>query len=307
MRILIADDDVTSRLVLAGVLQKNGHEVVVTADGAEAWDAMQRSDAPRLAILDWEMPEMAGVDVCRKVRGREWERPPYIIILTSRGEKSDIVAGLEAGADDYLAKPFYPAELLARVGVGGRMIELQDGLIEARDALSHEATHDPLTGALNRRAFASALSRELATERPNGQVLAVGICDVDRFKQINDTLGHRAGDEVLCGLVHTMERNLRSGDVLGRYGGDEFVVLTEHDEEADAGPLYERLRLAVVETPVATVAGDVTIAVSFGVKIWTSGETEQEFFGAADRALYQAKTAGRNRVWVAGTTVSPTT
>jgi diguanylate cyclase (GGDEF)-like protein len=305
MKILIADDDVTSRLVLEGVLKKHGHEVVVTMDGTEAWGAMQRPDAPRLAILDWVMPGLAGVDVCRRVRSRQSDQPPYIIILTSRGEKTDIVAGLEAGADDYLAKPFDPGELLARVGVGRRMIELQERLIEARDALAHEAMHDPLTGVLNRRAFASVLSRELSREQRHHHGLAVGVCDIDYFKQINDTHGHQTGDEVLCGLVRLIESSLRAHDVLGRRGGDEFVVLTEYAGLEGAGMLYERLRTAVAHNPIRTGAGDVSITISFGVKVWAAGETEDELLAEADRALYQAKSAGRNRVWLAGETTQP--
>ena len=300
MRILIADDDVTSRLVLAGVLKKHGHEVVVTVDGAEAWDALQRPDAPRLAILDWVMPGLSGVDVCRRARTIESDQPPYIILLTSRGQKTDIVTGLEAGADDYLAKPFDPGELLARVDVGRRLIELQARLIEARDALSHEAMHDPLTGVLNRRAFGSALSRELSRKRRNNNVLAVGICDIDHFKQINDTYLHQTGDEVLCGLVRIMQGNLRGHDVLGRRGGDEFVVLTEHAREDGAAILYERLRAAIADNPIQTGAGIMPITISFGVKIWADGETEEELLAAADAALYQAKSGGRNRVFLAG-------
>ena len=300
MRILIADDDVTSRLVLAGVLKKHGHEVVVTVDGAEAWDALQRPDAPRLAILDWVMPGLSGVDVCRRARTIESDQPPYIILLTSRGQKTDIVTGLEAGADDYLAKPFDPGELLARVDVGRRLIELQARLIEARDALSHEAMHDPLTGVLNRRAFGSALSRELSRKRRNNNVLAVGICDIDHFKQINDTYLHQTGDEVLCGLVRIMQGNLRGHDVLGRRGGDEFVVLTEHAREDGAAILYERLRAAIADNPIQTGAGVMPITISFGVKIWADGETEEELLAAADAALYQAKSGGRNRVFLAG-------
>jgi two-component system cell cycle response regulator len=299
VKILIADDDVTSRLVLAGVLKKHGYEVVVTVDGAEAWDAMQRPDAPKLAILDWVMPGLAGVDVCRRIRTLESDQPPHIIIPTSRGEKTDIVTGLEAGADDYLAKPFDPGELLARVDVGRRMIELQAKLIEARDALAHEAMHDPLTGVLNRRAFASVLSREISRERRHHDGLAVGICDIDHFKRINDTYGHQTGDEVLCGLVRLIESNLRGHDVLGRHGGDEFVVLTEHAREDGAGILYERLRAAVADSPVHTGAGDVPITISLGVKVWAADETETELLAAADRALYQAKSSGRNRVWLA--------
>ncbi len=305
MRILIADDDVTSRLVLVGVLKKHGYEVVVTVDGAEAWDAMQRPDAPKLAIFDWVMPGLAGVDVCRRARTIQSDQPPYIILLTSRGEKTDIVTGLEAGADDYLAKPFDAGELLARVDVGRRMVELQARLSEARDELAHEAMHDPLTGVLNRRAFAIALSREISRKRRHHNCLAVGICDVDHFKQINDTHGHQVGDEVLCGLVRVIGSNLRGHDVLGRHGGDEFVVLTEHAREDGAGILYERLQAAVADSPIPTGAGDIPITISFGVKIGAEGETEAELLAAADRALYQAKSRGRNQVSLASETAQP--
>jgi two-component system cell cycle response regulator len=300
MKILIADDDVASRLVLTGVLQKFGHEVVATVDGTEAWEAMQRSDAPRMAILDWVMPGLAGVDVCRRIRTLKSDQPPYIIILTSRSEKADIVAGLEAGADDYLAKPFDPGELHARVNVGRRMIELQERLVETRNALAHEATHDSLTGVLNRRAFGEALSRELSQERRHDHGLAVGICDVDQLKKINDTYGHRVGDEVLCGLVRRVESNLRGHDILGRVGGDEFMMLTEHDREDDAVLLYERARAAVADNPMPTSAGNVSVTISLGVKIRGADETEDELLAAADIALYRAKDRGRNRVCFAG-------
>jgi two-component system, cell cycle response regulator len=302
VKILIADDDVTSRLVLEGVLKKHGYDVVVTEDGAEALAAMQLRDSPRVAILDWVMPKLTGGDVCRRVRAHQSDQPPYIIILTSRGEKTDIVAGLEAGADDYLAKPFDPGELLARVEVGRRMVELQERLVEARDALAHEAMHDPLTGVLNRRAFTGALSRELARERRYHNGLAVGICDIDHFKEINDTYGHQAGDEVLCGLVRLIEGSLRGHDVLGRHGGDEFVVLAEHTGADGAAALYERLRAAVADHSIHIGAGDVSVTISFGVKVWTQGETERELIAGADRALYEAKSGGRNRVWIAGET-----
>jgi two-component system cell cycle response regulator len=300
VRILIADDDVTSRLVLTGVLKKYGHEVLATVDGAEAWEVMQRPDAPRLAILDRMMPGLAGLDVCRRVRTLQSDQPPYIIILTSKGEKADIVDGFEAGADDYLAKPFDAGELLARVDVGRRMTELQARLKEARDALAHEAMHDPLTGALNRRAFADVLAREISGERRYHHGLAVGICDVDQFKKVNDTHGHPVGDEVMCGLVRLMEGNLRGHDILGRHGGDEFVVLAGHAAGEDAVVLFERVRAAVADKPISTRAGDVSITISIGVRIWREGETEVELLAAADAALYRAKDGGRNRVCLAG-------
>lgn len=307
MRILIADDDATSRLVLTGVLQKFGHEVVAMVNGSEAWETMRRPDAPTLAILDWMMPGLAGVEVVRLIRSLQSDEPPYLILLTSMSEKADIVAGLEAGADDYLSKPFDPGELRARVDVGRRVAELQSRLREAHDALEDEAMHDPLTRVLNRRAFADVLSRALSEEHRQRQGLALGICDIDEFKKINDGHGHQVGDEVLCGLVQQLSNNLRAEDVVGRHGGDEFVVLAEHTGNADVGLLYERARAAVADNPMHTQAGDLPITISFGVSAWQEGDTADDLFGAADAALYRAKDAGRNRVVVAEQRASPTT
>ena len=141
MKILIAEDDFTSRSLLKLLLTKRGHDVVETANGAEAWQVMQQPDAPPLAILDWMMPEMDGLDVCRSIRGLETDRSPYIIMLTTKGEKADIVAGLEAGANDYLPKPYDPGELHARIDVGRRLIEMQDILLGKIEELSAALDH----------------------------------------------------------------------------------------------------------------------------------------------------------------------
>ncbi len=216
----------------------------------QAWDAMQQPGAPALGILDWMMPGLFGLEVCRLVRGLQSDQSPYLILLISKGEKADIVAGLEAGADDYLEKPFDPGELRARIDVGRRIIDLQARLLEARDALAHESSHDPLTGALNRRAFADALTRAISAEGRHHDGLALGICDVDLFRAVNDTYGHQVGDEVLVGLVGLLSRSLCGHDVPGRYGGDEFVVLAWHANEGDAATLFERVRAAGEPQPL---------------------------------------------------------
>ncbi len=305
MNILIAEDDFTSRSILAMILEKHGYGVAAAADGAEAWAAMQGADAPKLAILDWMMPEMDGIEVCRRIRTLETDQPAYIIMLTAKGEKDDIVAGLEAGADDYLAKPYDPDELRARVGVGRRVVEMQAKLAEARDALAHEATHDPLTGILNRRAILDRLAKELSRAARSGKMVGVGLCDLDHFKEINDRHGHQVGDDVLCGFTRIIQANLRQCDLIGRYGGEEFLVITPDVVEAAPERAYERLREMVAERAISTRVGDISTTVSMGVSLGTGADTVDSVLSQADTALYQAKKEGRNCVSYAGPEAGP--
>ncbi len=306
MRILIAEDDLTSRMMLSAVLKKNGYDVIETSNGAEAWEVMQQPLAPSLAILDWMMPEMDGPEVVRHIRAMESSLAPvgdtlllrdrpYLIMLTTRGEKDDIIAGLEAGADDYLAKPFHPGELRARAEVGRRLLEMQRELLQARDALAFEATHDPLTGILNRRAIEAALTRELSREHRYHDGLAAAICDIDRFKNINDTYGHLVGDEVLCGFTSMLEKRLRDTDYIGRFGGEEFLVVATGVKN-DTNSLFEVLRQLVAETPIVTRAGDVNITISIGARVVLEEDNFDCILARADNALYRAKEEGRNRV-----------
>jgi two-component system, cell cycle response regulator len=298
VRILIADDDLTSRTVLRGVLVRQGYDVEVTTDGESALAAMTAPSAPNVAILDWMMPALPGPEVCRRIRAIPSDKPPYLILLTVRDEKSDIVEGLEAGADDYLSKPFDAAELRARIEVGRRIVDLQANLIETRDALSHLATHDSLTSTLNRRAFSEALRREMNREGRQAQGMALAVLDIDDFKGINDRFGHQAGDEVLCGIVGRLTSNLRSYDVLGRLGGDEFVILANHVGRDEAASLFDRLRVRMAESPVPTRAGPIPVTVTAGVALWRPGQSDDDLYAAADAALYTAKAEGRNRVAV---------
>lgn len=285
-RILIAEDDFTSRNVLTAVLKKSGFEVVETADGVEAWEALQKPDAPRLAILDWMMPQMDGLEVVRKVRSLETDQPQYLIMLTAKGDKTDIAAGLDAGADDYLAKPFERVELMARIRAGQRIVDLQN-------RLSAEATTDELTRLLNRRAGMAVLRREVARSARDGQRVGVGILDIDHFKRINDTYGHPTGDDVLRELAARLGATLRPYDHLSRYGGEEFLLVAPGGGEIT---FWKRFRAAIADTRFSTRSGELEVTVSIG---WTSGNgtlNPEELIGQADQALYRAKEAGRNRV-----------
>ena len=296
MRILIADDDLTSRTLLASVLKKAGHEVQAVINGADAWHALRQPDAPELVILDWMMPEMDGPEVVRRVRALATERPPYILMLTARGEKSDIVAGLEAGANDYLAKPFDLGELRSRTEVGRRMIEMQAALVGSREALAHLATHDPLTGLLNRRAILDQLNREISRASRDRGMWAVGMCDIDHFKRINDTYGHQTGDDVLTGFARILTERLRPYDFAGRMGGEEFLVIAAIRAGADPVAPFSRLCVRIAASRIPTRSGVLSITASIGVASATAGVRADQMLEAADAALYRAKDAGRNRV-----------
>jgi two-component system, cell cycle response regulator len=296
MRIFLAEDDRTSRSILTAILKKWGYDPVIAADGATAWDILQRPDAPRLVLLDWNMPGMDGIDVCRLIRKGESSNPPYVIMLTGKGEKRDIVQGLDAGANDYICKPYDNDELLARIRVGQRMVELQAALVEARDTMEHQALHDALTGIFNRRAILETLRREISRARRENGTVSIGMLDIDFFKKINDTHGHQVGDEVLVGFVRMVQRSLREYDVTGRYGGEEFLVIAPVPKEEPVESVFERVRSQVAGTALETSAGPISITVSIGTVTGNGASTVDEMLRTADLALYRAKAEGRNRV-----------
>ncbi len=308
MRIVIAEDDLTTRFMLQGVLTKWGYEVVVCADGDQAWEALQKPDSPQLAVLDWEMPGLCGDEVCRKVRSEldEADRYHFMVLLTSRDNQADIVAGLESGADDYLSKPYHPEELRVRIGAGRRIIGLQRDLAEVKEALREQAMRDPLTKAFNRRAVLGRLETDMARGQRDGSTVTVVMCDIDHFKAVNDNYGHQAGDEVLIEFVRRVEGTLRPYDCLGRYGGEEFLIIVPGADAVPESSLYERLRAIIDSTPIKTSAGDIPISASFGVASVAGANSRRwgeegdqiitDLIGAADEALYRAKESGRNRV-----------
>jgi two-component system, cell cycle response regulator len=296
MKVLIAEDDDISRAILSATMNAWGWEPIVTRDGTAAWDALQRTDAPRLVLLDWEMPGMDGIEICRRLQALHTIDPPYVILLTARERTVDIVTGLAAGANDYIAKPYESAELRARLEVGRRTLELQSSLVEARAAQEQLAMRDSLTDVWTRRAILDTLREELSRARRTRGALTVGLCDVDHFKLINDTHGHGVGDDVLVAFTQRLQANLRDYDRLGRYGGEEFLVVAAPTQGHTMDGVYERLRACIADSPVVTPAGPISVTVSIGVATASGHEDLYPLIAVADAALYEAKARGRNCV-----------
>lgn len=295
MKLLIAEDDLTSRSMLVALTRKWGYQSIGVEDGGEAWKIIQEPDAPRLLIVDWMMPEMDGLTLCRHIRDLNNSDPPYIILLTAKSQTADIVSGLEAGANDYIAKPFDNSELQARLRVGQRMLELQEELNDAKTKLTHQALHDPLTGVLNRGAIMDILEKEIAKCTRENKSFCVAMLDLDHFKQVNDTYGHLAGDEVLLGFVERVQNILRPYDHFGRFGGEEFLLIGYCDSK-NGNILLERLRSAIEDLPFKYEGQSIKATVSIGSIDFNEHKSSTELLAQADDALYKAKEDGRNRV-----------
>ncbi len=301
MKVLIAEDDPISRVLLSRLLVKSGYEVVATANGSEAWEVLRKEGAPRLAVLDWMMPGMDGLAVCQRVRARSGGAYTYILLLTSKDATPDLVEGLESGADDYLTKPLNPEELKARLRAGLRILRLEDQLVAAREEMQVKATHDALTRLWNRSAILDMLQRDIARARREGSSVGVLLCDIDHFKSVNDTHGHAAGDEVLQEAARRFVDSVRDYDVVGRYGGEEFLIFLPGCPSRKTADRAEQIRLAFSSPPFHTKAGPLNITLSIGAVAaadWKTASAE-ELIRIADAALYRAKNAGRNRTEVA--------
>ena len=298
MKILIAEDDAISRRLLDTILKKWGYEVVVAYDGGQAWEELQKPDAPRLAILDWMMPEMDGVEVCEKVRQRTGSPYVYILLLSAKSQREDLVKGMESGADDYITKPFDANELKVRLRAGRRILDLQTELMKAQDKLQDQAARDPLTGIWNRTAIFESFHRELARANRENNSLAIVMLDIDRFKDLNDTHGHMAGDAVLRAFTQRIMTSLRPYDAVGRYGGEEFLVVLPGCDVNAGARHAERLCALIGNEPFDTSEGRHTVTCSLGVASTSSTDPKDtdSLIRSADAALYRAKRNGRNRV-----------
>ncbi len=296
MKILIADDEALSRRLLEKTLERAGYEVTAVENGKQALDQLCKPDGPRLALLDWVMPELDGPGVCRAVRQRSEQTYVYMLLLTAKESKEETVLGLESGADDYLTKPFNAEELRARLRVGERILLLEDRLVEARENMRFKATHDPLTSLLNRGAIMELLSRELHRSQREKTSTAILLGDVDHFKRVNDTLGHVVGDEVLIEIANRLLGSVRSYDFVGRYGGEEFLVVLNSCNPVYAPGRAEEIRRSVSNRAVQTAKGPLSLTMSFGALLsadWGPRRVE-ELLHEVDVALYEAKRAGRD-------------
>jgi len=293
MKILIVDDDPISRRILEANLLEWGYELMVASDGLEAWEILQKTESPNLIISDWMMPRMDGLALCREIRNMEKSEYIYFIILTAKGEKKDIIRGLEAGADDFLTKPFNQEELKYRTRIGERVLNLEHRIMEL-------ANTDPLTGLLNRRAFMEKMEQEMSRTQRENNPLSLILTDIDHFKNINDTYGHQIGDLVLRRFTGQLKTSSRPYDFLGRYGGEEFLICLPEANGLQAASTAERMRRQIEDMEIMLPDNSqlIRITASFGTACY-SVESEKDFdslIKKADDALYMAKNKGRNCV-----------
>jgi diguanylate cyclase (GGDEF)-like protein len=300
MHILVADDSGISRHIICALLREWGHHVVSVNDGHAALHALRSDIAISLALVDWMMPGLDGLEVCQQLRAIPDRPYTYMISVTSRTEKEDLVSALEAGFDDFLTKPVDPSELNARLLVGRRIVDLQRKLMDACEQSQFKATHDSLTGLWNRGAILEFLRAHLAMATRRSGKLALIMLDVDHFKKINDTYGHSVGDSALIHLSHLMNSVVRASDWVGRYGGEEFLIIASECPAEDAIQLAERIRLAVVDNPLSYGQLTISSSVSIGIANMDSiaSPTPESLIKLADSALYRAKNNGRNRIEV---------
>jgi two-component system, cell cycle response regulator len=292
--VLVVEASETVRAVLVRQLGDRGYRVVAATDG-EAALALVAAERPDAILLDHELPGLPGAEVLDRLRADDALAAVPVIMLTHSADREVLVEGLRRGAHDHLVAPFDPAELDARVMAALRVKALHDQLVDANRRLAAQAMTDELTGLANRRHGAHALERAVALATRHGHALALARVDIDHFKDINDTYGHQAGDQVLAEVGRRLASALRGGDELARWGGDEFVIILPDTEREGALRAAERLRAAVGAAPVPVGEGAADVTISVGWAHW-SGDTPDDLLARADRSLYQAKDTGRNAV-----------
>ena len=299
MKILIIEDELIFRRMVKKYLLEAGYEIVEAEDGLSAWELFQKEPF-QLVITDWMMPGLDGPALVQKIRTSGQKSYTYIIMLTAMDNKDNIVLGLESGADEYLTKPFNSRELIARVASGMRILRLEEELMQARIQMEALAMHDGLTGLLNRRAIEEYAEAEFNMAGRKKQAMSVILLDIDHFKNVNDRFGHKFGDVVLRQVAQTLKEDLRNYDRVGRWGGEEFLLILPDTELKDAVTVAERLRSKTAAVQISLENGETfSIHISLGAAC-TTGKFQSlaKLIDAADQALYQAKQSGRDRVCV---------
>jgi two-component system, cell cycle response regulator len=304
--VLVAEDDPVFRHLLRRRLADWGYNTIVVENGKKAWEILQTPEMkPDLVILDWLMPGIDGLELCRRIRKSAYRVYPYVLVVSGKDAKNDVISGLNAGADDYLSKPFHEGELRARLRTGSRIISLQLHLLHAQEELQFRASHDHLTGLWNGGAVMELLQNELhRASRTNGST-GVLMMDVDHFKRVNDTYGHPVGDQVLHEVAARITRAVRSYDYVGRYGGEEFIVVIPNCSSENLRTIADRALSLVAGSPFSTGALSSQITVSIGGAESRNNTSRMEVLAAADAALYEAKRAGRNRVVIGWSKTPP--
>ena len=303
--ILIVEDDPVSRRLLEKTLVKAGHEFVSVENGRKALEEFKERFFP-IVLTDWMMPEMNGLQLCRAIRERTNTGYVFTVLLTAKDSKNDIVAGLEAGADDYLTKPVNQAELIARIKTGIRILELERSLKRANEEIRILSITDPLTGCYNRGYMTERLPQEIKRAKRYRHSLSLVLCDIDHFKKINDTYGHQVGDRILKEFVQWINESIRDGvDWLARYGGEEFLIVVPETDTKGACCVVERLRRMLSQKAIGIQGERIHITASFGVTGLDPATPDEKIspealITQADECLYQAKQEGRNRVRVSG-------
>ena len=298
MKVLIAEDDPASNALVKNLLFRWGFDVVTTFDGTEALKALREKDAPQIVIMDWMMPGIDGLEVCRRLREDEkgGDLYTYVIMLTAKGEKQDVVSGIDAGADDYIVKPFDKEELRARIRTGQRIIELQTALRAANRKLLLLSRLDPLTGALSRSAILDDLDLAIYRSRREKLPLSISLIDVDGLKKINERSGRHAGDRVLQEIVRRTTACMRRTDCFGRYESDSFLVVLPAVNRATGMDICQRVRDAIAGREVGTDGHELSVTVSQCLTVWDGNATVQEFIAAAEQTLTATRSGGPNRI-----------
>lgn len=300
MKILLAADSKTHRQLIVDCLKEWNFDFVVAEDGTAAWHLLEDQSDVNVALLDWDLPGMSGLELCQRIRCRtQNEQYVYTIVLTARNERGDLLEAMDAGADDFLKKPFDAPELKARLQAGRRIILLQRELIAARQSLRYAATLDSMTGLLNRGEIIASLRLQLARARRDFRPIGIVLADLDHFKKVNDSLGHTAGDSVIKESARRFRSGLRAYDCVGRYGGDQFLLVLPGCDLSNTYRRADAIRRLISAEPVLLPEGPINVTVSMGVSFADTRQDDglERLLERADQALCQAKNDGRNRVF----------